>query len=213
MHCADRGRFSPVSRTLGRIQHAPNMGSNIHPYIRQARRRDWHDSSVCRMWCLAGLLTVLTVVSLVDPTLAARKRKSAPRLPPDLKITSVMVSPEEYSPGFGTLDLRIEIELPKNLDGSTLLEVSTLITSPSKRSLRFLSVRQPIPDSPTPQAGTSPVPRLSVTLSWDGTDQAQRLVSEGRYTYEVRAKLLAMSDNGPRTHMVSWPKRGTVELK
>ena len=31
--------------------------------------------------------------------------------------------------------------------------------------------------------------------------------------FEVRAKLLANGEKGPRTQTVGWPKRGTIEVK
>jgi hypothetical protein len=54
---------------------------------------------------------------------------------------------------------------------------------------------------------------MQVKLVWDGMDQSKQAVPEGLYTYEVRAKLLNVGDSGPRTQMVSWPKRGTFVVK
>lgn len=152
------------------------------------------------------------------------KRKPAPPKEPDLKILAVTFSADPFVPGEGALDLRVEVALPQDLDGATLLEVSSLISSPSKRSVRFLAERQPIgalppaerpSEAPDEKAGVAdPDPRrVSVILRWDGTDQTKQVVSQGRYNYEVRAKLLAVGENGPRTYMVSWPKRGTLEVQ
>jgi hypothetical protein len=112
--------------------------------------------------------------------------------------------------------LTVEVELPANLAPNTVLEVSSLISSPSKRSMRFLVHRQPL-DPSTLSSGSSTSeptegkPRLEVTLVWDGTDQTKQFVSEGRYDYEIRAKLLLAGEDGPpRTHMVSWKRTGTV---
>jgi hypothetical protein len=44
-------------------------------------------------------------------------------------------------------------------------------------------------------------------------DQSKQLAESGRYQYEIRAKLLALGENGPRTQMNSWPKRGTLTVK
>lgn len=152
------------------------------------------------------VLLVFALTSLAD--LASAKRRPAFRPEPDLRIVSVSLSHPSYSPQDGPLDFSIEVELPKELDGATILEVSSLITSPSKRSLRFLSSRQPInADQPAGQL------RMGVTLTWDGTDQARQPAEGGRYHYEVRAKLLAVSEKGPRTQMVSWPRRGVLEVK
>jgi hypothetical protein len=148
-----------------------------------------------------------------EPTDA--KQKLARHAPPELRIVDVTLSPVPYSPSAGPLDLSVKVELPVDLDGATLLEVSSLISSPSKRSMRFLADRQPV-EIPSPSVNSissEGKPRVSVTLTWDGTDQARRLVDGGRYTYEVRAKLLTVGEKGPRTQMVSWPKRGVVEVK
>lgn len=124
-----------------------------------------------------------------------------------------------YSLQDGPLNIVIEIELPKDLDGATILEVASLISSPSKRSMRFLSNRQPVGAAGSPLSGQDVVsdsalkPRVSVTLTWDGTDQNQQTVEQGTYHYEVRAKLLAVGEKGPRTQMISWPKRGTMDVK
>lgn len=160
------------------------------------------------------------LVGVLSAESADAKRKPVQRHEPDLRIVAVTASPEPYSPGSGSLDLAVEVQLPKELNGATLLEVSWLISSQSKRSLRFISNRQtvtvqPASDPPlTAQTAADSSPgRIVVKLNWDGTDQTKQLVESGRYHYEVRAKLLAVGENGPRTQMVAWPKRGTLEVK
>jgi len=142
---------------------------------------------------------------LVAPA-ADAKRPPAPE--PDLRIVRVTLSPDAYVPGEGVLEVSVEIEIPTYLDGGMLLEVSSLISSPSKRSMRFLSSRQPVamllPDNAS---------RMTVTLTWDGRNQHEQVVGAGRYAYEIKAKLLAVSEKGPRTLMNSWPKRGVIEVK
>ena len=61
--------------------------------------------------------------------------------------------------------------------------------------------------------GEGKMSRIAVTLTWDGRDQTKQVVINGKYGYEVRAKLLVVGENGPRTLMVSWPKHGTLEVK
>jgi len=168
---------------------------------------------------LASLILCLLGLLLEDQ--AEAKRRQVQRPQPDLKILSISSSPAAYSTQTGPLDFSIEIELPKDLDGATILEVSSLISSPSKRSMRFLSTRRPVgiqsqAPSPSIQAADAQPgvkPHMAVTLTWDGTDQSRQLVDRGKYAYEVRAKLLAVGEKGPRTQMVSWPMRGTVEVK
>lgn len=173
---------------------------------------------------VSGFLKAMLVSSVLMGVLSAEaadaKRRPVQRPEPDLRIVAVTASPEPFSPGTGSLDLAVEVELPKELNGATLLEVSSLISSPSKRSMRFISSRQAVAvqsasdPPPTAQTGAdSPPSRIVVKLNWDGTDQTKQLVEHGRYHYEVRAKLLAVGENGPRTQMLSWPKRGTLEVK
>jgi hypothetical protein len=104
------------------------------------------------------------------------------------------------------------VQLPKELNGATLLEVSSFITSPSKNSLRFLTTRKPLDPHAASTDGATP-PQITVVLTWDGLDQKQLASGAGRYQFEVRAKLLANGEKGPRTQMVSWPKRGAIEVK
>jgi hypothetical protein len=109
--------------------------------------------------------------------------------------------------------MMIQVELPASVKPETILEVSSLITSPSKRSVRFLVYRQPIDLSRLESSESSGKPRLDVTLVWDGTDQTKQLVPEGRYAYEIKAKLLTAVENAPpRTQSVSWPKRGMLTV-
>jgi hypothetical protein len=147
---------------------------------------------------LAGLL----------PGAPTADAKGPPAIEPDLRIIRVTLSPDSYIPGQGMLDVAVEIELPSYLDGEMLLEVSSLISSPSKRSMRFLSSRQPIA-MPLPNGAS----RMTVTLTWDGKDQHEQVIGNGRYAYDIKAKLLAVSRKGPRTLMHSWPKRGTIDIK
>lgn len=155
--------------------------------------------------CFAISTCAVAVLLLIAP-MAGAKRPPAPE--PDLRIIQVTLTPDDYVPGQGRLDMAVEVELPTGLDGEVLLEVSSLISSPSMRSMRFLTTRQPV--AIPPANGT---PRMTVTLAWDGTDQHERIVSQGRYAYEIRAKLLTVSEKGPRTLMQSWPRRGVIEVK
>ena len=148
-------------------------------------------------------------------SVSVHAKPKKPIKPPDLRILDITLSPSPYLPMEGPLELAIEVELPADLNGTALLEVSSLITSPSRRSLRFLSTRQSVESSSQP--AQEPLPegrtRVVMTLTWDGTDQTMKRVAKGRYSYEIRAKLLAVGENGPRTQMVSWPKRGTIDIR
>ena len=170
------------------------------------------------MGLLVVVLAGFVLASSFEAQLVFAKRKRAPVKPPDLRVVSVAVSPNPFAPGDGVLDFHIVIELPQGLDTDALLEVSSLINSPSMSSMRFLVVRQPVEGSPaasstSSEQTTQAKPRVEVTLSWDGLDQANELVTSGRYEYEVSAKLLAVGENGPRTQMNSWPKRGSLVVK
>lgn len=158
-----------------------------------------------RAWLAAAALVLLAGTISTEPS-AATKRP--PATEPDLRIVQVTVSPDAYVPGDGALSFAVEVDLPAYLDNQLMLEVSALISSPSKRAMRFLSHRQPLTG---PAANTDA--HVTITLAWDGRDQHEQVVGSGRYAYEVRAKLLSVGEKGPRTFMHSWPKRGTIEIK
>ncbi|HZS11282.1 MAG TPA: hypothetical protein VFA38_03460 [Nitrospirales bacterium] len=155
------------------------------------------------------LAAVLIIVGDAD---AARK-KSRPVVAPDLKILSVGVAPDPYDVGDGPLDFHVEIELPDETAPGTLLDVSALIASPSRRSMRFLANREPVDARVFSKTAADGKRHVAVVLSWDGTDQSRRVVTAGRFSYEIRAKLLTNGDRGPHTQMTSWPKRGTVDVR
>ncbi len=158
--------------------------------------------TLVRSWlAVAGCLILLAAA----PAAAAKR---PPAQEPDLRIIRVALSPEAYAPGNGTLEFSVDVDLPSYLDGTVLLEVSSLISSPSKRSVRFLSQRRPLT---VPQPDNDPP--VTVTLTWDGRDQHGQVVGAGRYDYEIRVKLLTVGEKGPRTFMQSWPRRGVIEVK
>jgi hypothetical protein len=156
---------------------------------------------------LAVALAGLILGGLVPADSAEAKRKAGPRVEPELRILSVVPSSQPYSPQSGSLEFSIEVQLPRELGGAAILEVSSFLSSPSKRSMRFLSVRQPVHAS-----GDGASSKMGITLTWDGMDQNKQ-PALGKYSYEIEAKLLSVGEKGPRTHMVAWPKRGFVEVK
>ena len=161
------------------------------------------------VWVL--LCAMLLLWTPLDAS-AKSKPNRAPRPEPALKILDLNVSPNPYTVSSGPLQFSALVQLPKELDGATLLEVSSFITSPSKNSLRFLTARTPLDPHTASTVGATP-PHVSVLLTWDGLDQKKTPAGAGLYHYEVRAKLLANGEKGPRTQMVAWPKRGTIEVK
>ncbi len=167
------------------------------------------------MWSgrIAWLL-FCALLLLWTPLEASAKSKPprAPRPEPELKILEVKVSPNPYTASSGSLEFAALIKLPKELNGATLLEVSSFITSPSKNSLRFLTTRTALRPHAASTDGGAP-PQVSVLLTWDGLDQKNAPSGAGLYQFEVKAKLLANGEKGPRTQTVAWPKRGTIEVK
>jgi hypothetical protein len=96
--------------------------------------------------------------------------------------------------------------------GDLILEVSSLISSPSKTSMKFLTHRQPVRIASTSDTEMERK-KVSIELAWDGQDQRKQLAVAGTYSYEVRTKLLLNGEKGLRTVMVGWPKRGTLQVK
>ena len=163
-------------------------------------------------WVGALCLCISLVALQSDAGLAKTKPPRAPAPEPELRIVDLTITPTPYVPANGPLELAVTVQLPKELNGATILEVSSLFTSPSKTSLKFLSHRQPV-QVPAQGATNDSRPRLSVKLSWNGQDHRKQIAGPGSYAYEVRSKLLTDGEKGPRTLMVSWPKRGTLEVK
>ena len=155
----------------------------------------------------------------------AKKRRSAPRKDPQLKIIEVNIKPVPYVPQQGDLEFRVTVDLPPDVERTALLELTALISSPSRSSLRFLSYRESVepllklargielPAQSVNTAGKAPSPRVHITLTWDGKDHTKQEVSPGTYHYELRAKVIGKGDNTPRALTVSWPKRGTLAVK
>lgn len=163
---------------------------------------------------LLGLLTLCASLMAVFPaeSLSKVKPPRVPRPEPQLKIVGLNIAPTPYALGNGPLQFSVTVQLPKEVDRSTILEVTSLISSPSKSSLRFLTYRQPIQVSPAVDGETGRS-KVSVELAWDGQDHRKQLAGVGIYSYEVRTKLLANGEKGLRTVMVAWPKRGLLEVK
>ena len=135
--------------------------------------------------------------------------------PPNLKILSVDPMPLPFVVTERSLTLTIMVELPKTLPEEALLNVTTLITSPSKSSIRVLESRRPLTDKTVTDAAIengSPR-RIEVVQMWDGTDQTKRVVSDGTYNYQVVAKLMAPGKNGTLTRETSWKRRGSFEVR
>jgi hypothetical protein len=160
---------------------------------------------------IVGVSACLTTSQPYDG-LAKSKPPRVPRPEPELKILELNIAPVPYRPANGPLEFSVTVQLPKELNGATILEVSSLISSPSKTSLRFLSHRQSV-QMPAPAPVGAGSPKVALQLSWDGQDHRKQLAGPGTYTYEVRIKLLADGEKGPRTMMVAWPKRGTLTVK
>jgi hypothetical protein len=147
-----------------------------------------------------------------DGAWAKSKPVKAPRPEPELKVLELKVSPNPYKVAAGSLEFSALVQLPRELDGATILEVSSLVSSPSKTSIRFLSLRKHLESPAATPISTEPS-KVSVVLTWDGMDHTKEPAEPGIYQFELRAKLLSNGDKGPRTLMVSWPKRGMLELK
>ncbi|MBL8073734.1 MAG: hypothetical protein JNL29_05160 [Nitrospira sp.] len=157
--------------------------------------------------CLYGFLVGFPL----SESLAKEKSPRAPRPEPELKIIDLNITPMPYTQGDGPLQFSVTVQLPRDVDRAMILEVTSLISSPSKTSLRFLTHRQPVQILST-RTGGQERPKVLVELQWDGQDHRKQVAGAGTYAYEVRTKLLATGDKGPRTMMVAWPKRGMLEV-
>ncbi len=152
-----------------------------------------------------SLLTLLAFV-LAPVALDAKQKRQTPSSP--LKIVDVTTSPVPFAPGHEPMAITVTVQLPEKLDQFDLLEVSSLISVPTRRSIRFLASRQ-ILDTVTIKDGK---PRMTTTLLWDGKDQTRKHVPQGTYSYEARAKLMAHEDGFTKVKIVSPFARGTLEV-
>ena len=159
---------------------------------------------LCLYSCLVGFPAA--------ESFAKEKPARIPRPEPELKIVDLDIAPMPYTQGNGPLQFSVTVQLPREVDPTRILEVTSLISSPSKTSLRFLTHRQPVQIEST-RNGEQERRKVVVELVWDGQDHRKQVAGVGTYSYEVRTKLLANGERGLRTMMVAWPKRGTLEVK
>ncbi|MCY4612116.1 MAG: hypothetical protein OXB94_00625 [Nitrospira sp.] len=156
-------------------------------------------------------LTFMTLITLLAfglaPAALDAKRKK-PAYKPPLKIVDITTSPVPFAPGHGHMAFTVTVELPKNLDQFDLLEVSSLISVPTRRSIRFLVSRQPL-NAVIIENGK---PHVKTTLLWDGKDQTRQHVRQGTYSYEARAKLMAREEGYTKAKIVSPFARGTLDV-
>jgi hypothetical protein len=144
---------------------------------------------------------------MVVDEVSAKRKKQRPS-PPPLKILHISTSPIPYAPGDKPLAITVDVALPNNLSDVDLLEVSSTISFPSKRSIRFLYKRLPLNEV----GNSSRQSKISTMLLWDGKDQTKQFVRPGIYKYEVRAKLMTYSNGTPRTKIASLRAHGKLEV-
>jgi hypothetical protein len=101
----------------------------------------------------------------------------------------------------------MKVKVPLSGIDDQVLEVSALITSPTRRSMSFVSQRLSLTEA-TQGGQLSDVP---VELVWDGKDQYEQFVTDGSYYYEIQAKVMEDEGYGPRTKIVSHRVQGTLE--
>ena len=152
-----------------------------------------------------SLLTLLAFM-LAPAALDAKRKRRSP--PPPLKIVDITTSPVPFAPGHEPMAITVTVELPEKLEKFDLLEVSSLISVPTRRSIRFL-VRRQLLDTVIVKGGK---PRMTTTLLWDGKDQTRQHVSQGTYSYEARAKLMAHEEGFAKAKIVSPLAKGTLEV-
>lgn len=150
-------------------------------------------------------LGIVVSVFLCEPVDAKKKRK---RFISSVKVEKVTTSPDPFIVGQSPLTLSMMVKVPLSTKGNKFLEVSALITSPTRRSMSFVSRRLSFAEA-TQGGLLSFVP---IELVWDGKDQYDHFVPDGSYFYEIQAKLMKDTGNGPRTKVVSRKIQGTLEV-
>jgi hypothetical protein len=153
-------------------------------------------------------IVMIALASPVIPVGDADAKRKKRRYIPTLKILDISATPTPFAPGGDPLEITIDVGLPKNLSNVDLLEISSMITFPSKRSIRFLYSRHALEEAVVSKGKS----KITTTLLWDGKDHTDQLVSAGTYQYEIRAKLMSSKDGSPRTKTVSLRSRGKLEV-
>ena len=94
--------------------------------------RLWHSRN--REVVLIGMALLIFAFSV--SSVEGKRRRTV--FHPPLKIIEVIPNPSPLEIGSGELELSIVVELPVNHREANVLEVTSVITSASKRSVRFL---------------------------------------------------------------------------
>ncbi len=149
-------------------------------------------------------LSIIMMLFLYDQADARKKRK---RFISPVKVEEVVTTPNPFIIGQTPLTLSIMVKVPLSSVEDKVLEVTALITSPTRRSMSFVSQRQPL--ATLTQGGL--LGQVPVDLVWDGKDQYENLIADGSYFYEIQAKVMEDEGYGPRTKMVSHRVQGTLE--
>ncbi len=153
---------------------------------------------------MVGCLSVIVLLFLLGEADARKRRK---RYISPVKVEQVATSPNPFIIGQSPLTLSMMVKVPATTQDSKILEVTALITSPTRRTMSFVTQRLPL-------AGTTQERKLGmvpVTLMWDGKDQYDQWVADGSYFYEIQAKVMEDKGEGPRTKIVSHRVQGTLE--
>ena len=150
--------------------------------------------------CLVGIVTFF----LCEQADARKKRK---RFISPVRVEEVATYPNPFIIGQSPMTLSMMVKVPLSKVETKIIEVSALITSPTRKSMSFVTQRLPLAEAT--QGGLLNL--ISVDLVWDGKDQYDRLVEDGSYFYEIQAKILEDKGNGPRTKIVSHRVQGTLE--
>jgi len=148
-------------------------------------------------------LSVATMFFLCGPADAGKGRS----FQSPVKVEEVATSPNPFIIGQSPFTLSLIVKVPLSGIDDQVLEVSALITSPTRRSMSFVSQRLSLAEAT--QGGQLGV--VPVDLVWDGKDQYGKLVSDGSYFYEIQAKVMEDEGYGPRTKIVSHRVQGTLE--
>ena len=150
-------------------------------------------------------LGVIVTFFLCEEADARKKRK---RFISPVNVEEVATFPDPFIIGQSPLTLSMMVKVPLSAIDDKVLEVSVLITSPTRRTMSFVSQR--LPFAKATQGGLLSV--VPVELVWDGKDQYGQLVADGSYFYEIQAKLMEDKGDGPRTKIVSHRVQGTLEV-